>query len=121
MPEHIVLDADQDVWVDLKSVRELYSGDLMAINAAADVVYDDAGNRVMPGGFGQRRNKALLAQIVTNWSFELPLPTAADPTALDKIPLLPWKRLVKKLDPWWEVINGDGDDPDDSDPTTSSD
>lgn len=113
---HIVLDVDKDLWVDLKPVDELYSGDLLAINLAADIPLDAEGNRVMPAGFGHKRTKVLLKQIVTNWSFELPLPSDS-PESLDKIPLRPWKKLTAALDPWWDAINGNGEE----DPTSSSD
>ena len=87
--------ASPDSWAEIRDHKELLSGDLMDVQ---DSLTADAQSQLIR----QLRN-ALLATLITSWSFQLPLPSA-DPKALRLLAPGDYLALVKLVGPAQEYL-----------------
>lgn len=100
-------------WADLKDPDDLVEGDRKAARKALAVPLDDDGNMVINAGMGDMMTDAVLAQVITGWSFEgRPIPSIV-PGTLDTLSIAQARALRKAAEPHHELFWGDGGDPTD--------
>jgi hypothetical protein len=93
-------------WIELRDWHDLRRGDKKrAMSAITDTTRLIATTYEM--------TDALLALLVTNWSYQLPIPSVS-PQSIDLLPIEDDDALLKLVEPAMAGLNGtkpDGDDP----------
>jgi hypothetical protein len=103
-------------WADLKELDDLIEDDRQAARKALSVVTDDDGNMELNAGMGDAMRNAVMAQVITGWSFEgKPLPKDL-PGVIGSLPIATARALRKATKDHYELIWAD----DDADPTAGS-
>lgn len=106
-------------WADLKEPDDLIESDRKQARKWLAVVTDDAGNMALNAGMADDMAEAVLAQVITAWSFEgRPIP-AAYPESLGTLTIPQARALRKASLPHYELIWGDGEDEDPTEGSTS--
>lgn len=77
---------DETNWADLKEVSDLRRGDRVAVNEKIVVEATADGRPIIRQSMDDDIADAVLAHVVLNWSFPMPLP-AVDPSSVDKLTL----------------------------------
>lgn len=98
-------------WIELRDWRELRRGDKKkAMSAITDLDHAIATAYQM--------TDALLVMLVTNWSYQLPLPSQS-PSSVDLLPIEDDDALMKLIQPAMTGLTGTK--PDSSDPEQATD
>ena len=97
-------------WAEMIDVADITSGDMKAYRRSMPV-----GTGLTVGILDDMRD-VLLARLITNWSFQVPIPrelpgTPEEAGALDRIPPAAYDALVEALGPYMDVFNGVEPDP----------
>ena len=112
---------DTENWADLKEVADLRRGDRKAVNKA--IVFEgdpETGRPVIRASMDDDMADAVLAHVVIDWSFGLPLP-AKDASSIDKLTLEQDDNLRKAIQPHLDAIQGNtAPVKDNEDPTAAS-
>jgi len=93
-------------WAELRDVSTLRAGDRKAVNKTLRWKIDENGrieSTFSPGDMDDLTN-AVLARVIVNWSYALPLPQA-DPASLDELPLDAWEALEEATKPHRQALD----------------
>src|SRR5215469_57786 len=92
-------------WAEIKDPEQLRRKDEKAVLRASSFSVDPvAGTGIIGGSNDQDMEDAMLARVITQWSFPLPLP-CADPESLDQLSLDQAPTLAKAVKPHLELIS----------------
>jgi hypothetical protein len=103
----VYLPAEGDVehWAEIRAVAELRAGDAKAVRRAAKIdVGGDDENTSISIGINDVMRDALLARVITAWSYDLPIP-AGDVESLDKLSLEAYNALLLATDEHWSRVD----------------
>lgn len=89
-------------WAEIRTANSLKRGDQRAVNAAVTVNLDKDAQ--MSIGVEDVMRAALIARVITSWSFDLPIP-ASDPAILDDLSLDTYNALVDATDEHWGRVD----------------
>lgn len=91
-------------WVTVRRVTDIVSGDRKAVRRAISIDIGEDGTSHLNAGVADDMREALLARIITGWSFDLPLPVA-DPASLDKLPLDAYDALIEATEVHFKAVD----------------
>lgn len=94
-----------DQWVDIVPADELLDGDRKAVNASITVEVTEDNRALMPGDYEDIQRDAMLTRVITNWSFQMPIP-AEDPKSLNRLTIKQGRELAKVVDEHMALVRG---------------
>lgn len=93
-----------DGWAELRDPETLTRGDQKAVLKASKLEIDpEAGVARVDGSNDEDMQDAMLARVITSWSFPLPLPSKV-PGSLNKLSIAQGKALGEAVKPHLELI-----------------
>jgi hypothetical protein len=95
-------------WAEFRELADLRAGDAKAIRRATKFQVSDGALTEISMGLQDDQMDALLARIITMWSYTHGHPAAPGSTALDDIPLEAYDALVEAAAPYKEAVDKAG-------------
>lgn len=94
-------------WAEFREITDLKAGDAKAIRRATKFKVKDGAVDEIPMSIADDQMDALLARIITMWSYTHGHPLVVS-TALDDIPLEAYNILVEAATPYKEAVDNAG-------------
>lgn len=99
------IDLPDGHWAEIRAVEEMKAGDLLAARRAIQVPVSTNGATTVSAGVTDDMRNALLARLITAWSYEgLPVPSLS-PASLEELPIAAYRRLCDAVEPHMELVN----------------